>query len=344
MHQFTLFIVAVASSAVVQSSEVAEQALRSASARALQGNAAEAVALLERVPASEFSEKDQVIRACMIDRFRADSERQSDAAVGVAGQALRLYRSYWKSSLLHPETREANEGTLEEGLRSLLNLPADAAWDAIEAELRARLQAEGGHVLMGRTPPLREFMLWRTENAEVRQVRLPEGQHAIKVKILDDFTSLGWAAYATCDRNFTGGWVRPEAIYAVGPGWKDKAAENYQVSFLAHETQHFADKERFGELKSWELEYRAKLAELALADTTQPRILSAFISNQGSDPAVPHPYANRIVVSWLAEELAVADPEALRNVAPAAIRQAAKSLLVRDSRARKRNGGTSPGA
>ena len=272
----------------------------------------------------------------MIERFRTNSESGQQSATGVVSEsALRLYRSYWRASLLRPETRAAQEERLTQSLRALLGLPADAGWNRVEAELRQRMAAEGHHVLMGRTPPLLEFMVWSSEISDVRQVALPEGKHSIKVKILDDFASLGWSAYATCDRSFTGGWVKPEAIYAVRPGWTDLVAENFQVSFLAHETQHFADKERFGELESWELEYRAKLSELALADTTLSRILSAFLANQGGDPSVPHSYANQIVLSWLASELQVADPEAVIAMPEETIRRAAKALLLRDTAARK---------
>lgn len=336
-HPFALLALVMATLVAQQPTEAGEQALRSASGRALQGNMAEAVALLEQVPASSFSEKDRAIRTCMIERFRSKAEESGKTDVGsITERALGLYRSYWRASLLRPETRAAQEEQLTEGLRDLLGLPAGTKWAPVEAELRKRVAAEGHHVLMGRTPPLLEFMVWGSETSEVRRVPLPEGQHSIKVKILDDFATLGWSAYATCDRTFTGGWVKPDGIYAVRPGWKDLAAENFQVSFLAHETQHFADKERFGELESWELEYRAKLAELALADVTLPRLLSAFTSNQGGGPSVPHSFANRVVLSWLVRDLGLVGPAALAEVAPDAIRRTARSLLSRDSAARSR--------
>ena len=332
-----LLALVLAAPAAPQSTAAGEQALRSATGRALQGNVADALALLERVPASEFGEKDRAIRACMIERFGPNpKDSAASAAGGVTGAALRLYRSYWRGALLRPETRTAGEERLLAGLTALLGLPADAGSDRVDAELKRRVAAEGRHALTGRTPPLLEFIVWASETSAVRRVPLPEGRHSVKVKMLDDFASLGWSAFATCERSFTGGWVKPDAIHAVRPGWKDLSAENYQISFLAHETQHFADKARFGELQSWELEYRAKLAELALADATVARILSAFLSNQGSDPAVPHSYANRIVLSWLVIELRLAGPQALAKAPPGAIRQAARALLKRDSAARSR--------
>lgn len=345
IHRSGAVLFAMAAMAAQQSTEAGEQALRSATGRALQGKVAEAVTLLEQVPQSEFSEPDRAIRNCMIERFRLHAEEDPQIEAGVITDgALRLYRSYWQNSLLRPETRAAEEERLTDGLRALLGLPADAGWAAVEDTLGKRIAAEGRHVLMGRTPPLLEFIVWGSESVEARQVPLPEGRHSVTVKILDNFSSLGWSAFATCDRAFTGGWVKPDAIHAVRPGWKDLAAENFQVSFLAHETQHFADKERFGELSSWELELRAKLAELALADSTLPRIVSAFLSNQGGDPSVPHSYANRIVLSWLADELGVCDPAALAEVPPVAVRAAAKALLVRDSASRELIRSGSPGS
>lgn len=332
----SLFAVALLGLAAPQSPEPGAQVLRLAAGRALQGNAAEAVALLANEPETSFSDKDRAVRACMIERFGPAPDQAHASGNGdVTGRVLRLFRSYWRSALLRPDTKPAEEERLTAGLQRLLNLPPDAGADAVQEAVRQRLAADGHHVLMGRTPPLLEFISWRSETSEVRRVPLPEGEYAMEVRILDDFVSLGWSAYATCDRSFTGGWVKPDAIYAVRPGWKDLTAENFQISFLVHETQHFADKERFGNLESWELEYRGKLAELALADVTLARLLSAFESNQGVDPAVPHSYANRVVLSWLAIELGADDPAALAQASPNEIRTAARALLARDSASRE---------
>lgn len=66
---------------------------------------------------------------------------------------------------------------------------------------------------------------------------------------------------------------------------------------LAHETQHFAEKKAFGALESWELEYRAKLVELALADSSQAATLQRICENRNEAKDSPHAYANSHVVS-----------------------------------------------
>ena len=77
------------------------------------------------------------------------------------------------------------------------------------------------------------------------------------------------------------------------------------MTFLGHETQHFADMARFPDLEPWQMEYRAKLVELAQAEETRERVLSKFREDQGDDPASPHSYANRRVLRSLEERLGV---------------------------------------
>jgi len=314
----------------------AREALQSAAGLALQGNMVPALAALRSVPAEQFAGPAAGVRACILDRF---GDAVHDPALTdlppVSAHALALYRAYWRAGLLAPASRAAREEDLRSALATLLALSPATTLDEIETALTARLEAEGVHALTGVTPPFRELMLWRSQTAEDRAVALPEGEHRTHVVLLDDFLSFGWAGYATCDRSKTGGWTRPDGIYAVRPGWGDLNDEPYLVSFLGHESQHFADKERYGDLPSWALEYRAKLTELALADRTQARLLDAFAHNQGDDMAIPHSYANKRVLAALRTRLRLAPDAAFDGVAPGAIREAAAAELRADSQRRQ---------
>ena len=155
------------------------------------------------------------------------------------------------------------------------------------------LKKEGFHSLQGRTGLLRELMIWSKQEEKLMRVALPEGEHDVKVVLLDGFKSFGWGEYATCGRASTGGWATADALFAVVARYTSLDHEEFRVTFLGHEAQHFADKIRFKNLKSWELEYRAKLTELARADTTRAKVVGKFIDDQGDDPASPHSYANR---------------------------------------------------
>jgi hypothetical protein len=122
----------------------------------------------------------------------------------------------------------------------------------------------------------------------------------------------------------------------VRQSYGDLSDEAFRVSFLGHEAQHFADLKRWPKMPSWLLEYRAKLVELAWADKTLPDILRRFHESQGDDaPNQPHPFANRKVIHDLGARLGLDGAQMdLRNAEPAALRLAARELLIEDTRQR----------
>jgi hypothetical protein len=156
--------------------------------------------------------------------------------------------------------------------------------EALEPQLDARINARGWHALFGQTLPLREFMLWKTQTRRHYDVQLPQSVQAVTVVFMDDFASLGWAGFATCDRAHTGGWTKPDVLYAVRSVY-DLDSEDFRVGFLAHEAQHFRDHANFPVLEQPELEYRVKLIELASGRTTLYQTLDAFAAM--SAPIVP---------------------------------------------------------
>jgi len=150
---------------------------------------------------------------------------------------------------------------------------------------------------------------------------------------MDDFASLGWAGFATCDRHYSGGWTKPDRLYAVRSAY-DLASENFRVSYLAHEAQHFSDNHRFPELeRQEELEYRAKLVELALGTATIYDLLDNFAGNTSNDVSVPHSFANGQVVRDLSERLypGAAGVPAWREASIERINGAAADLLREDT-------------
>jgi hypothetical protein len=178
-------------------------------------------------------------------------------------------------------------------------------------------------------------MVWSKQEERVMHASLPEGAHDVKVMLLDDFKSLGWGAYATCERASTGGWATEEALFAVVSRYPSLEHEEFRVTFLGHEGQHFADKSRFKDLKDWELEYRAKLTELAQANFTRSKVLGKFITDQGDDPASPHSFANRAVLTELMKRLQLTAVDQLFSVELARLQAAARKALIDDSARRR---------
>jgi hypothetical protein len=215
--------------------------------------------------------------------------------------------------------------------RQLLGAPKDADLNALEPILSRALEREGLYSLQGQTGLLRELMIWSKQEQRIMEAKLPEGAHGVTVMLLDGFKSLGWGAYATCDRASTGGWATESALFAVVPKYESLDAEEFRVTFLGHEGQHFADKTRLKNLKSWELEYRAKLTELAQADVTRTKVLGKFITDQGDDPASPHSYANRQLLTALVQKLSLGGADELASADVARVQAAAVELLREDS-------------
>jgi hypothetical protein len=205
--------------------------------------------------------------------------------------------------------------------------------DAIESALEARIETHGLHALFGVTAPMREFMLWRKQTDQMYVVDLPAGQQTVHVVLLDDFISLGWSGYATCDYYHTAGWAKPDRLYAVRQAY-DLDSESFRVSYLMHEGQHFSDYQRFPDMKQPDLEYRAKLVELSNAKSTLYDLLDAFAGNESASRATPHSWANRKLMTQLADALLhgqAPSSVAWKSIAPADINAAARRLFELDT-------------
>lgn len=163
---------------------------------------------------------------------------------------VQAFETYWRRALTTGgELREAEDALAAEvgDLVGQPHLTADAL-DDVDGEVRAEAERRGVHVLLGRTAPLRELMVWREERVEHRRVALPGGVEEVRVTFFDDFAVRGWGHYATCGRRSAGGWATEEGLFAVVPAYRSLTDETFSVRFLAHEAQHFADKRRLPDL------------------------------------------------------------------------------------------------
>lgn len=265
---------------------------------------------LGALPDSALDETQRGVRDRMLTRF-AGTDADADLGLGLEGlprevaAIVRAYRRYWSAVLMRRATMEQAEARLSVALGDALAAsgapsiglqPRDL--DAQADTAKALLESHALHVLGGVTAPLRELMLWRTRQSKLQTIALPGGAVEVNVALLDDFISLGWAAWATCDHRHTGGWAVAEGIMVVRPAWQ-LDSEDYRISLLAHEAQHFCDLRRYPKLASADLEFRAKLVELALADESRHRLWARFVAEARRDRGLPHNHASY----WLVERL-----------------------------------------
>lgn len=326
---------------LAQAAESTPEALRArneASSALLQGDANAAVKVLRAVPAAQFQGTAARDRACVLGRF----DRATPPALPLhvqdpfTRQVVWAYQDHWWHALKAPQRRDALEVALLQRLRRLVGLPpaAKADFDSVKAPLLQRLQAAGYHALPAdRTPPLQELMLWRRDDVREERVELPEGVQSVRLDVLDEFVVRGWSAYARCDHGSTGGWANDDGIFAVKEAYRDLQDEHFRVTLLGHEAQHVADYQRFPGLQPWELEFRAKLVELSMADTIRPLLLHHFEALQSDNTDSPHTYANRRVILALRDQLSgeLKGEQPLVDVPGSTLRAAARAALLADS-------------
>ncbi|MDC6366475.1 MULTISPECIES: hypothetical protein [Flavobacteriaceae] len=157
---------------------------------------------------------------------------------------------------------------------------------------------------VGKTGHLYDLYLWKDQEERNYSIDLPEGQNInVSVVFMRDFVSNGWAHYTTLGHSYSGGWATSEKLFCAEESYGPKDEEEFLVSYISHEGQHFSDYKLFPKLKQADLEYRAKLTELSLAQTTTHDILNKFITNSKNDVSYAHAYANYMVIKLLSENI-----------------------------------------
>ncbi|MES2069190.1 MAG: hypothetical protein V4488_02500 [Pseudomonadota bacterium] len=307
----------------------------------LQGDMPAALQALAQLPAGSLAGKDLAVSPCVPQRFAtADGVDLPATLSGPAADILAIYRRYWKSLMLKQVSVKEGEAALLQALNARLTAGDSASWDhsSLEAatdEVKRYLGSQGVHALTGRTNPFYELMLWNRESVEKFKVQLPEQAVTVTVVFMDDFSSKGWLSYASCDRYSTGGWAESDRLFAVSDRY-ERSSERFLVSYLGHEGQHFADYQNFPKLEQAELEYRAKLTELALSKNETRALLLQFARTAQAGRAAPHPHAEYWLARHLSEQLLgskhiEASEQAWANIGEDSIRATARSLLLQSS-------------
>ncbi len=257
---------------------------------------------------------DLALKSRFDERFllRVDSVELADVEDPLVAAIARRYEDYWREALIAPAGIENAEQRLAGDLSRLIELDGvEADPDNLDSALSELLARRGFRHRGGRTPPLLDFMLWRGTRTTTHVVELTDSQQEVVVHYLDDFIMRGWSHFATFGRSSTGGWADRDALYCITEAY-DLESEDFKNSYLRHEARHFADYERYPKLRGVDLEYRAKLTELAFA-TDAMRLLRKFQRHANEASEAPHPLANWHVVQNMASHVSSpCNGEALR--------------------------------
>jgi hypothetical protein len=260
-------------------------------AMAIQGDLSGATDLFSDLSFRDDPDTDR-LRKQFEERFVRHPGNQGALGQGPLLQRVAsTYQDYWRLGLLG-DTTVAGE-MLTKRLSALPVMQDDTYpidVNPFEA-LRVSLRRNGIHFLETEAPPFRDLFLWKKDSTKRYTVQLTDRKLSLTVHLMDDFLLQGWKDFASLGLVSTTGWVENDELYCLAWAY-DTSSESFKVSYLKHEARHLVDLEKFPTMNSEELEYRAKLTELAFADRTLKRILSGFAAKAAENPESAHAMAN----------------------------------------------------
>lgn len=273
----------------------------------LQSRVAEALPMARALKPGRLSLKQKIVHAAFLRRFSVPTPAIGANRLKAIPKVISIYEVYWHSALLFPKNRVRAEAQLGRDLRKwmfeyrLVRLKTRSLEKTV-IRLKREIESLGYYVITGTVAPLQELEIWAVERTINYNVALPEGQENVKTIIMSKFLTKGWVAYATQNLFYPGGWAAKEALYCNSNAY-NLQSEKFRVSYLAHEAQHYSDYKTFPNLDSIDLEYRAKLAEFALANRTAKKMFQVFTSRADYNRESPHAFSYHCVLRDLTKRL-----------------------------------------
>lgn len=284
--------------------------------------------------ASSLPEAEQRFKEKYERRFKSMTDTYQVAGDPVVQGLLDIYTAYWRSVLLKTMHQSEADASLSKAVDRFLKVHHRGKVTPFQTALKSFLESRGYFATTGKTGSIYDLILWKREDHHAYTVRLPDGETTVRVVFIEDIKTLGWEDYATFGKYVPGGWAKTDRLYCVRERY-DLNSEKFRVSYLSHEGQHFADYKRYPKLRSADLEYRAKLTEIVLADATMIDLIGKFIANSKNDANNPHAFANFHLISRLSEKLFnetfVDSLQRWKAADPKDLKEAARLLLTQHS-------------
>lgn len=262
---------------------------------------------------------------------------------------LLAYYWYFVLVLKHKELHSKAEDILLRQLHGLVSRQYRMNLDTVEEALSDQFRAKGYYFLGGYTLPYRGPYIWKRMEKQEFDVELPDQVQKVTVFFMHDFLMRSWRHFETYGASGAAGWVKREqlpwedGLYCVADCYDLKGLEDdegFQVSLLKHEAQHFADMTDFPELKSADLEYRAKLVELIYYTSEEGRFIR-IIQEASNDSSNPHKYAAHLILKELSKQIFneqyVQDENRWQTIDYNVVRKKARQLLAENTRCMRAN-------
>jgi hypothetical protein len=223
-----------------------------------------------------------------------------------------IYREYWRVELLKPKPERRTDSTLYNNItdyiisNKLTTLSNESLRKNIKDDsvLKEIIEKEGFKVDFKFRNGFQEIFIWNKESTKKYEVILPKDTVKTTVVFIESYHINGYDEFATFGDSQVGGWaIKESATLYCNKGTYDLNSENFEVSYLKHESLHFTDLNNYPNLSSTDLEYRSKVNELMYCTerTIYDRI-SEFVSGANkADRENSHPYANYILIQNLSK-------------------------------------------
>ncbi|WP_299700787.1 hypothetical protein [uncultured Pontibacter sp.] len=316
----------------------------------MQEDVGKIISVLDTIPDEALTEEQRKIKEKYFHRFKYQDEQvDHNTNDTILISLLQVYHTYWRKTLLDKRNKEQYDKELKDSVMAFLRShnykPSSVSQPDIASNfgqhLKDFLKQQNYYAATGKTGGLFDLFIWPKEDTTTYQVKLPETEVKATIIFIDSTVTMGWQEYATFGKYYAGGWATKEFHYSVRKAY-DTNSENFKVSYLTHEAQHFADYKTYPLLTGADLEYRAKLTELVFARETLYNLIQTFIRNANKEGRNSHAFANYAVIRDLSCEIFkknfVSDIEQWKKVSSSKISKSSERLLKQHSKALKKAG------
>lgn len=279
----------------------------------------------------------------MYARFISNEEVfENTAGNKIVNDISTIYREYWRVELMKPLPENRTDSILYNNISHYIvsNKLTSLSYDSLRKHIKDDLvlkdiiEKEGFKVAFKLRNGIQEIFIWDKESTKNYDVILPTDTVNTTVVFIERYHINGYDDFATLGDTQVGGWaIKESATLYCNQGTYDLNSEEFEVSYLKHESLHFTDLNNYPNLRSADLEYRSKLVELMYCTegTIYDRIAEFVSSANKAERENSHPYANYILIQNLSKLIFNSDfnsdSKQWKKVSADKINKAASSLF-----------------
>jgi hypothetical protein len=307
---------------------------------AIQEDVKKIIESLKVIPEDSLNSDQKEIKKRYFSRFVTKTEKfdyktQDSLIINI----LIIFHNYWTDVLMKNKSIRKSENINRPLLMSIIKNYLDAkvgitSSNDFNLDLANILMKNHYYSRVDRTGNILDLIIWTKQSKETYSINMADTIVNVPVIFIDTPITLGWEGYATFDHYYPGGWTSADSLYCITKGY-DITSEKFRVSYLTHEAQHLIDSKIYSGYSRWIAEYRAKLAELSVAEKTVYTLINFFIKDSKNDSHLTHPYGEYRVISDLSKEIFkenfVIDSKRWETISFQDINNASKKLLKQNT-------------